>query len=97
MAIGDAKETAYDYIQGEDHGTFYTGQEKWINKINKWKEQYPDQIDIIHINEDNSILVHLPSSWFKLNPPHTKQLTDEQRQKLSERMKSIGKNNKSNT
>jgi len=86
----DYKETAWDHLQGESYGSFFSGEKKWITKIHKWKDQYPEQVDIRAENEDGSILVHLPIKWLKVSP--TKRISDEQKQAMSER----GKLNKKN-
>ena len=36
----------------------------------------------------------MPSDWLKLNPPIRRQMTDEQRQAASERMKRLAQNQK---
>lgn len=81
------KETAYDYIDGNSYATFYTGQRKWLNKINnEWLVKYPDQVKVIQVNEDGSMLVHIPKNWLKLSPPKKMNLTDEQRRKIGDRL-----------
>jgi hypothetical protein len=78
-------ETAWDYVQGEKHASLYTGQIKWLNKIDDWIKQYPDQIEIIHKNSDDSMLVHIPENWIHIYPP--KKETEETKIARSNRMK----------
>ena len=92
--MADIKETAWDFIQGEKTGTFYSGQQKWIKKIHKYKEKYPDQIDIIHINSDGSVLAHAPESWFKFSPPKQMNISKERRKEMAENMRRIANNKK---
>jgi len=88
------RETTWSHIQGEVTGTLYTAENKWINKIYKWKQQYPDQVDIKHINEDKSIVVHIPAKWFKVSP--TKRVSEKNKIAAKERMKNIQASRKSN-
>ena len=83
----DFKETAYDQLTADDYGVISTSETKWINRINKLKEAYPDQVDIRNVNSDSSIVARIPKSWFKIVPPRVLNLTDEEREKRGERLK----------
>ena len=67
-------------------------QEKWINKVKKLKENYPDDVEIIAENEDGSICAKLPAKFLKLSPP--KKVSEEQRQAASERFRKMHEENK---
>ena len=34
----------------------------------KLKESHPDEVDIRHVNDDGSLIVHIPASWMKIKP-----------------------------
>lgn len=87
----DFKETCVGYIDVDKHATFCSAEKKWINKINKLKERYPDDVEIIATPDDNDgiILVHIPKSWLKINPPKKMNLTDEQKAERAERMRKL--------
>lgn len=74
----DIRETAIDHVAGEDFASLYTSEVKWINLIRKLKEQYPDEVEIKHVNEDGSMLVHIPASWMKVKPKKKVCLTQAQ-------------------
>lgn len=76
--MGDIRETAIDHVAGEDYASFYSSETKWINYIHKLKEQYPDEVEIRHINEDGSLIVHIPASWMKVKPKKKVCLTQAQ-------------------
>lgn len=84
----DFKETSINSLNVDDHATFCSSESKWINKINKLKEQYPDKVDIIRAPEDNHgmLYAHIPKSWFKISPPRQVNYTDEQRAAMAERL-----------
>ena len=84
----DLKETCCEFLNVDKHATFCSSETKWINKIIQLKEQYPDDIHIQVYPEDNQgmILAHIPKSFFKLNPPRKRNMTEEQRQAIAERL-----------
>jgi hypothetical protein len=77
--LSNIRETAWNHIAGESTGTFYTAEQKWIDRISGWKEEYPDEVDIRYTNKDGSIVAHLPITWFRVKPP--KKMSEEQKQK----------------
>ena len=86
-------ETCFNYCDPE-RAFFSSDERKWINRIRKLKEQYPDDIRTIAEPETNDgcIYVELPASWLKVQPPKKLDLTEEEREVLRERMKNIRKN-----
>jgi hypothetical protein len=74
-------ETCFNYTDRE-HGFFSSDERKFINKVRKLKEKYPEQVRIIAEPEDNDgcIYCELPSAWLKIVPK--KVLTEEHKQKL---------------
>lgn len=75
---GDLRETAIDHVSGEKFATFYSSETKWINYMQKLKEQYPDEVEITYTNPDGSINAHIPASWFKIKPKKKVVMTEEQ-------------------
>ena len=71
-------------------------QQKIINRVRKLAETYPDSVIIKRQPEHNDgcIYATMPADWLKLNPPIRREMTDEQRQAASERMKRLAQNNK---
>jgi len=74
-------ETCFNYADKE-HGFFSSDERKFINKVRKLKEKYPEQVRIIKEPEDNDgcIYCELPVEWFKIAPKRV--LTEEHKQKL---------------
>ncbi len=84
----DEKETCITRIENDDYISVYTSERKFINKIYKLKEQYPDDVTIIHVNPDGSVCVHFPYNWMTFPKPKAKRnYTDEQREAMAERMR----------
>ncbi len=88
--MADFKETCVEYLDVDPHATFCSAERKWINKILKLKETYPDEVDIREYpeNNDGNILAHIPKSWLKISPPRQVNYTEEQRVAAAERLAS---------
>jgi len=82
-------ETCFNYCN--ENGYFSSDERRYITKIHKLKEKYPDEVRIIAEPEDNDgcIYCQLPRSWFRIQPPVKQNLTDEQRRERAEKMKRI--------
>lgn len=77
-----------------------TNERKLAQQLRQYVQDYPDQVQIVKENEDGYIYAHIPYNWFKgIRPPTKRNLTDEQRKELSDRMKNARevKKNKNNT
>lgn len=85
-------ETCFNYCDPNE-AFFSSDERKWINKIRKLKEEHPDEIEIIAQPETNDgcIYCKLPAAWLKVQPKLKRELSDEERQILSDRMKNIRK------
>lgn len=83
-------ETCFCYCSKE-HGYFSSDERKFINRIRKLKEKYPDHVLILVEPEENGgcIYCQLPSSWLKVSPPVVRNFTEEQRAEMSVRMKQV--------
>ena len=64
-------------------------QLKWINRIRKLKEEHPDEVTILEQPETNDgcIYAKVPAEWLKIGPPRTVTMTEEQKQRNTERLK----------
>ena len=81
-------ETCFNYCSREA-AYFSSNELKWINRIRKFANDYPDQVTILAQPEDNDgvIYARLPISFFRLQAPQKQNLTDEQKDALSERLR----------
>lgn len=81
-------ETGFNYYDDQP-GYFYSDERKWINKIKRLAQQYPNDVHIIAMpeNNDGNIYVKLPRNWFQIRPQIKHELTIEQRTERAERLK----------
>jgi hypothetical protein len=84
-------ETCFNYTE-KNRGFFSSDERRWITKIHKLKEQYPERVRIIREPEDNDgcIYCELPTEWLKIRPP--REVSDEFREKSRELMKQLREN-----
>lgn len=79
-------ETDLDHIGGNDYWGVSTGEQKWRNRLAKLHEQYPDEVKLMAANKDGSVFYHIPKDWVKISPPIKRNLTEEQKAELRDRM-----------
>lgn len=87
--MADFKETMIECLDVDKYATFCSAERRWINRINKLHEQYPDEVQIVYAPEDNCgvIYAHIPKSWMKISPPKKTNMSEEQRVAAAERMR----------
>lgn len=78
VKMRDLHETGINHIAGDNFVTFFSSERKWINRIRKLKEEFPNEVDIKHENPDGSLVAHIPTSWFQIKPRKKIQFTEEQ-------------------
>jgi len=86
--MSNIEETAYEILSGDTYFTV-TAASRWSkNMCRRLKERFPDDVTIVVENEDGSLFVRFPSSWFpKIRPPRkTKPMTEEQRKVIADRL-----------
>ena len=62
-----------------------------VNKLYEYAEREDVKIDL---DNEYGLAIDVPMNWIKIRPPVKRQLTDEQRATLSERMKNVKKGTK---
>ena len=70
---------------------FSTDEAKWIKYIRSLEKEYPKDIRIIRQPEDNDgcLYCSVPVSWLKIKPKKTRDMSDEEREALRERMQAM--------
>lgn len=86
-------ETCFNYTEKE-HGYFSSDERKFITRVRRLAEKHPDKVRIIKQPEENDgcIYCELPTEWFSVRPPVKRNLTDEQRRDLADRLRSAREN-----
>ena len=73
---------------------FSSDERRWITKIRKLAERYPDecQITVQPEGNDGCINAKFPASWFRVAPPRKMNMTDEQKAAMAERLRRMREN-----
>lgn len=83
------RETTTQAMADEKTFTFYSSEFKWISKIKKLSEQYPEEVIIKDIyfedGRECSITAELPKKYFKVSHPRV--VSDEYKQAAAERLR----------
>ena len=87
--VKDVKETNFEFCNDDQPACFSSTESKWIQRILKLLKKYPDDVELVDYKEKESICVHMPKDWFKVGPPRSKTMTEEQRKAASERGKKM--------
>ena len=86
-------EVTVEFIKGDKYLTWYSDDFVTIRHMKKLQAENP--ADVVVVNEDeDSMLIHVPVSWFREPKPKAKrEMTEEQRLAAAERMRKIAKKN----
>lgn len=82
---GDYKEFSIYWIKGENKASITLPSASSLGrKILRLAESHPGEVKIDKINDDDSIMAHVPVKYIKVSPPRN--LTEEQRAAAKERL-----------
>lgn len=89
----DYKESNIEWATGlkdEDKITLSLSSKRFINKVKKICSEHPEDTKLIE-NGDGTIYAELPIDCLKIYHPRKVELTEEQKEKLRQRMRAIHK------
>lgn len=69
--MADFRENAIEWLNGQETVTATFSQKRMINRVMKMAEESPEEIQVQHINKDNSIVVQLPLRYIRIQKPRT--------------------------
>lgn len=82
-------ENAISFVRDSKVATVTFSQGRYISKIEKLAERFPDEVKIVARNKNregnvSSIVAYIPTTYIKINN-RTRELSEEERKVLSER------------
>lgn len=82
------RETAFEWTSREEKGYFTSNERNAIKKLLNYAATRPGEVTIIKTPETNGgyLLARVPKSWMKIKPPIRRELTDEQRAIIGEKL-----------
>ena len=94
----DERENAIEWYCKKDQVTCTFSQRKFVNRILKLAKENPEDVIILKINEDGTVLAHMPLSYLPLpRKPIERELTEEQRESYRKRFEQYRKTKRKNT
>ena len=85
--MADFKENVIEWITGDDMATLTLTQGRYISRIKKLAVKFPNEVEIVHENKDGSMVAHASLRAIKIGLQEKRELTDEQKLELSERLR----------
>lgn len=87
--MSDFRENAIEWLEGQKTITLTLSSMRLKNKIRKLQDEYPEEVQIVHENEDGTILAKIPLNYLKIyrNPDVTRVLTEEDKEALRENLR----------
>ena len=92
MNFVNNNENCIEFLNNQHQITVSFCMSKWINKVKKLHEEYPNDVKILAENPDGSICAKLPVKFLKISAP--RKVSEDQRQAASESIKKLQKENK---
>lgn len=80
-------ENSIEWFTGADNVTVYLTQRRHINKVRRLAQQFPDEVQVTDVNQDGSIVAHVPLRYIHITRPAQRQMSEEQRKASAERLK----------
>ena len=79
------QENAIEFLKNAKTATVTFSQGRYISKIKKLAEKYPDEVQIVHENK-GAIVAHIPVSYVKINRPPKREYSEEEKSAIRERL-----------
>lgn len=91
-------ENVIEFLKGAETATVTFCQGRYISKIKKLAEKFPDECEIVAESPGSSIMAHIPVKWIKINNASktNKEYTEEEKQIMRKRLE-IARKNRSKT
>ena len=89
-------ENVIDWIRDSKYATVTFSQGRYITKIKKLAEKYPDECEIVAENKDGSIMAHIPVKWILISN-RSRDLSEEERQVIADRLRNTREQGRNDT
>lgn len=80
----NVNENVIEFLRDSKTATVTFCQGRYVSKIKKLAEEYPEDVQITYENPDGSIVAHVPTKWVKVSAP--RKISEEQREMFAERL-----------
>ena len=84
----NVNECVIEFVRGDKTASVTAASSTRLNsKIKKLAEQYPEEVQILAVNDDGSVFAHIPVRFIKVGAPRKVEMSDEQKAELAERFR----------
>lgn len=80
----EERETIVLYTEADDRAEVYTHNKKLINRLSKFCEDRPGEIQKIRESETGAVTYTVPRDWVKVSPK--RRMSDDQKAAAAERL-----------
>lgn len=84
--MADLRENVVEFYADDKRATGTFTQGRYVSKIKKLAEKYPDECQIVAENSDSSIVAHFPVRWIRIQPNKGREFTEEEKDAFRARM-----------
>ena len=85
-------ENCVEFISGDLTCTASFTNQKHINRMKKLYEKNKEEFSYLVENADGSICAKFPLSWLKITPPTKREMTEEEKELLRQRLAEVRRN-----
>ena len=88
VEVWTENENMIEFLDNDKKATVTLHDMRLKNRVLKLAEEYPDEVTIKAMPERNHgyLVAHVPKKWVKINPPIKREMTEEQKDVLRERV-----------
>jgi hypothetical protein len=87
---GDVQDNTIEFLRNAKIAVATFSQGKFISRMRKLKEQFPDDVEIEEVKNSAAIVCRFPTKWIKINVGgcgNHREVTEEEKEILRERIK----------
>lgn len=84
---GEFRENAIEFLRNAEMATVNFSQGRYITKVKRLAEKFPEECKIVAENKDGSIVAHIPVKWVHISRHEERELTEEQKIAGAERLR----------
>lgn len=77
--MAEFDETVLDHVSGDDWWGVSTGEQALRNKLLRFAEEYPGEVQVIAKNDDGSAYFHVPLKWVHIFRPRVLSESEKER------------------
>jgi hypothetical protein len=82
----DLHDNVIEWLSDADRATVTAHKQSLKHRLTKLAEENPDDVQIVAVNEDGTMVAHIPVSYILIRKPKQMNYTDEQKEANAKRL-----------